>query len=161
LAWLACCCSFLQLPASLVSVVLGHVALVHIQRSEGRLSGMPLAIIGLVLGYPAVLLSVAMLVLPHTGMMERFAKQAEEAAARPPQSGKEALQRVESRIGTGKEGVALGNSPAARAIAEKFSERMQALREENFTKSRPGISLSGGKFITWCELRPGQCALVA
>jgi Domain of unknown function (DUF4190) len=159
-AWLACCCSPVMLPMSIVSVVLGHVALVNIHRAQGRVTGLPLAIVGLVLGYPAILLSSVMLVLPFTGIMEKAKRQADEAAARPPQTAKEALQRVESQIATAKEGVAHGNSPAAKDIAQKFSQRMHALREEQFTKARPGISLSGGNFITWCELRPGQCALV-
>src|SRR4029077_17969013 len=56
-AWLACCCSPVMLPKSIVSVVLGHVALVNIHRAQGRVTGLPLAIVGLVLGYPAILLS--------------------------------------------------------------------------------------------------------
>jgi len=43
-----CGCAFV---GSLVAIVLGHVALAEIKKSEGRLGGRGLAIAGLVLGY--------------------------------------------------------------------------------------------------------------
>jgi hypothetical protein len=38
---------------------------------------------------------------------------------------------------------------------------MKTLREVFFSEEkRKGISLSDGEFITWCELREGQCAFI-
>jgi hypothetical protein len=70
------------------------------------------------------------------------------------------LDDVEDQIRTDSGGIAHGNSDEAKALAQAFSELMQTLRDELFTKRDGGLSLSGKKFITYCELRPGQCAFV-
>jgi len=51
LASLICGVLFLFVPAAIAAVVLGHIALVTIKRSAGRLAGQGMAIAGLVMGY--------------------------------------------------------------------------------------------------------------
>jgi hypothetical protein len=158
LGWATCCCGFLMLPLTMTSVGLGHVALLQISRSQGQLSGKPLAIIGLVIGYCGMVLSIGMIVLSFSGQFEQFKKGRDNDA--PPTTAKAALERIESNILSDRNGIGQGNTDEAAALATRFSERMQALRELHFTKGRNRISVSGGKFITWCESRPGQCAFV-
>ncbi|HEY1424734.1 MAG TPA: DUF4190 domain-containing protein [Candidatus Acidoferrum sp.] len=64
LASLICGILFLCAPASIAAVVLGHLALVDIKRSAGRMSGQGLAIAGLVMGYLGIgLIAIYMVVM--------------------------------------------------------------------------------------------------
>lgn len=45
-----CFCPF-AVPLPLIAIVLGHLAVSEIRRSQGRVTGMAVAIVGLVLGY--------------------------------------------------------------------------------------------------------------
>lgn len=137
---------------SLVGIVLGHVALVRIGRSQGTLSGGGLAIGGLVIGYPMFLLGamfVALSFMPRTPV-----EPIDENAP------SERLKAAERKINTDNEGIAHGNSPAAKALAEKYARTMKELREVLFTKGKGGMSLSGGNFVTYCELHDGRCAFI-
>ncbi|MGI8980227.1 MAG: DUF4190 domain-containing protein [Pirellulaceae bacterium] len=139
---------------SLVGIVLGHVALVRIGRSQGTLSGGGLAIGGLVIGYPMFLLGAAFFALsfiPHEPVEHK------PFDANAPS---ERLKAAERKINTDNEGIAHGNSPAAKALAEKYAKTMKELREAFFTKGKGGPSLSGGNFVTYCELHDGRCAFV-
>ncbi|HSC46180.1 MAG TPA: DUF4190 domain-containing protein [Candidatus Acidoferrum sp.] len=54
IASLVCGVLFLCAPASIAAIILGHLALVDIKRSAGRMAGQGLAIAGLVMGYVGV-----------------------------------------------------------------------------------------------------------
>lgn len=54
IASLVCGVLFLCAPASIAAIILGHLALVDIKRSAGRMAGQGLAIAGLVMGYLGV-----------------------------------------------------------------------------------------------------------
>jgi len=54
IASLVCGVLFLCAPASIAAIILGHLALVDIKRSAGRITGQGLAIAGLVMGYLGV-----------------------------------------------------------------------------------------------------------
>ena len=150
----ACCCFPVTLPAALVSVVMGHIALIQINRAGSNVSGKALAAIGLVTGYLGVLLSggvmAAALLAPEP--------KPDVATGVPTASSN--LDAAENKIRTDADGIAHGNTDEAKALAKAFAELMQTLRDELFTKREGGISLSGKKFITYCELRDGQCAFV-
>jgi hypothetical protein len=142
---------------SLAAVVLGHIGLVHINRSQGRLSGMGLAIAGLVLGYPLLLISGIMAVPFFSGMREGFNNAA--ASAGDPAAGR--LSAAERKIISDSQGVAQGNSPEAIALADKYSKIMKSLREALFTEEQKrAVSLTDGNFVTYCELRAGKCAFL-
>lgn len=72
----------------------------------------------------------------------------------------ERLKAAERKINSDNEGIAHGNTPEAKALAEKYAKTMKELREALFTKGKEGISLSGGNFITYCELHDGRCAFI-
>lgn len=56
---------------------------------------------------------------------------------------------------------AKGNSPEAIVLAKDFSRVMKSLRDDFFTPAKKGdVSLSGGEFITWCELHEGSCVFL-
>jgi hypothetical protein len=54
IASLVCGVLFMCAPASIAAIVLGHLALVDIKRTTGRMTGKGMAIAGLVLGYAGV-----------------------------------------------------------------------------------------------------------
>ncbi len=154
--FICACLPYLTPIVALTGIVLGHVALVKISRSRGTLSGGGLAIGGLVLGYPVLLLGLmfsALVFLP---------KPQNVPVAKPldPNSPSERLKAAERAISTDNAGIAHGNSKEAKALAEKYAKTMKTLREAFFTKSKGGLSMSGGNFVTYCELHDGRCAFV-
>lgn len=154
--FICACLPFLTPVVALVGVVLGHVALIKIGRSRGTLSGGGLAIAGLCLGYPALLLGVLISSLA-------FLPKSERTTASVPidrNSPSERLKSAERAINTDSNGIAHGNSPEAKALAEEYAKTMKALREALFTKGKGGPSLSGGNFVTYCELHDGRCAFI-
>ena len=67
---LVCGLLFLFFPASIVAIILGHLSLVEIKKSGGRLEGRGLAIAGLVLGYAGIvfipfILIIAAIAIPN------------------------------------------------------------------------------------------------
>jgi len=67
---LVCGLLFFFFPASIVAVVLGHIALSEIKKSGGRIGGQGLAIAGLVLGYAGIvfipfILIIAAIAIPN------------------------------------------------------------------------------------------------
>jgi hypothetical protein len=156
-----CCCPIAPLAGlvgSLGSIAAGHLALSQIHHSQGRYRGRELALVGLVIGYPALLLSGAI-----TAFFV-YALVSDKPNDNPPrvyQPGEEELSQVEQQIVSVSNGDAQGNSPEAIALAKNFSDKMKTLREAFFTEEqKKGISLSDGEFITWCQLQEGKCAFV-
>jgi hypothetical protein len=146
------CLSYLTPIVSLAGIVMGHIALVRIARSGGTKSGSGLAIGGLVIGYPMFLLGLmfwAILLMPRP---KPVPIDENSPAAR--------LNAAEGKINSDSDGIAHGNTPEAKALAEKYATTMKSLREAFFTKGKKGISLSGGNFITYCELHDGRCIFI-
>ena len=148
-----CCCAFLSIPSSLLAVVTGHLSLIFMNRPNSGLAGKPAAAIGLISGYLGLLLSVGFMVM---GLMAPEP----DPNAGPAPSRHSNLNAAELKITSDNNGVAHGNTPAAIELAKTFSDRMKQVRDDNFTKGGKGISLTDGNFVTYCELRPGQCAFV-
>lgn len=150
----ACLC----IPALLLSlsaVVGGHVAIVRINRSQRTLTGLGAAIAALVLGYPMLLLCLALAPSFVTGLIEGMNEATENSAASDP------LAEAERKILTAGDGAAHGNSPEAIELAQQYSTALKALREAAFTKrDKPGLSLSRGEFVVYCQLSPGKCAFL-
>src|SRR4029079_18438369 len=67
---------------------------------------------------------------------------------------------VENAIRTDNRGIALGNSDKARQLAAVFAQKMEEIDKKAFTETNSKIKLSGGHYVTWCELREGRCAFV-
>lgn len=157
---MACCCFPIAIPAALLSVVTGHTALILINRADSYLTGKPIAALGLVTGYLGLILSGGFVIMGlFTDRKEADAPADEEpAVAAVTANGN--LNVVEDKIRVGSRGIAHGNTEEAKALAQQYAEAIQVLREEMFSEGNDGISLSGGKFITYCELRPGMCAFV-
>lgn len=67
IAPLGCCCSIFSASVSLLggtaAVIMGHIAMVQIDKNPGVNSGKEWAIVGLATGYPAILISMGWLFL--------------------------------------------------------------------------------------------------
>jgi Domain of unknown function (DUF4190) len=58
---ISCCCVFtapLSILGGVAAVIMGHIAMVQIDRNPGAQSGKEWAIVGLATGYPAILISL-------------------------------------------------------------------------------------------------------
>ncbi len=141
---------------SLVAVVLGHIAQVQIGRSAGRLTGWGIALAGLILGYLGLLCYVAYFGLAFSGAMNANRGIVAGGAA----YNRSPLDDVESAIDTDSKGIAHGNDDQAKKLAERFAQIMEQKHDESFTKVKTRIQLSGGHYVTWCELHAGRCAFV-
>ena len=145
-------------------VITGHVARSNIRRSGGTLGGARYALTGLILSYSWLALSAATFAFFLTISIQEANKQqvkpdpitaeSQEAGGKTPQ---QRFQAAELDIISDSEGVAYGNSADAIELARKFGEMMAEIREEMFTEDDGGISLSGGNFITYCELSESSC----
>ncbi len=148
------CCAPISIPVALVAVVVGHVAMSQINRSEGTLTGKGLARTGLIVGYVSLLLSAVSI----TWMIGQIRNAEPGVDNRPPE--KIALAAAESAINTDSRGRAHGNSARAKELAEAFASVMEEIDKEAFTDTKAKIKLSGGHYVTWCELQKGRCAFV-
>lgn len=146
------CIVFLSMPASLTAIVLGHLARRDIRQSNGTKTGGLVAIFGLLLGYGMFFVSSAILALvflaPRSPSQENGPRELV------------GLRLAETKIVTDADGAAHGNTPEAKQLAERFATVMEAMHDTAFTKTKAKIKLTGGHYVTWCELRPGQCAFV-
>jgi len=152
---LSCLC-IPTIVLSLTAVVLGHIGLAQTSRSYDRRSGKGLAIGGLVLGYLLLLVSGLCAIPFFAGLGSGGSAPA--AATNP---AKQRMDAAERKIIGDSDGTAHGNSDEAIRLAIQFATTMKTLREELFEADRKGaISLTGGNFVTYCELRPGKCAFL-
>jgi hypothetical protein len=154
--FLICCCN-LSLLTSTTAILLGHIALIQISRSDGALSEKGLARIGLAMGYVILISNVGILAFAflYTPQQQPVAKSssAKTIAA-------DTLRDAELKIIGDSAGVAHGNTPEAKILAERFAVRMKELRDIAFTESTNKIQLTGGNFVTYCELHPEKCAFL-
>jgi hypothetical protein len=155
LAPLLSCLCIPTILLGLISVGTGILSLYKINTSDGRLKGLPLAVVGLALSVPVLLLSLFM----APGFFSGLAAARVKPMSDSPQA--DALRAAELKILSDSEGVAHGNSPEAQVLAERYAETMKELREVLFTPDKKkAISLTEGNFITYCQLSRGKCALV-
>ncbi len=162
---LLCLCG-ISLISSLAAVVTGHLALLQIGRSAGRLSGRGAAVAGLVLGYVLFAASLGLWAVfgpsLYRGWRNAERPTADARTAAAPESAAQRLLAAEMRVLTrGGEENFSGNSPQAKQLAQKYCQSLQAMREAEFSAGRSRVfSLTAGEFIVYCELHPGRCAFI-
>ena len=108
---------------SLLAIILGHIAVVKIGRSQGQLLGRWQAITGLVLGY--ALLPLSLYLTPgffSSPNPEVFDFSREMAF----------MQSAEDKILTSSGGSIHGNSPQAKQLAQKFGDQFDTLIQSRF-----------------------------
>ena len=159
---LLCACG-LSLFTSLGSIVTGHLALGHIQRSSGRLTGTRLAKAGLAGGY--AMLVGTILTWAFVGI--RFLREPHDTApqtAGGPQettarTADDRLRDAEHRVLSPRSGVtATGNTDEARHLAADYARSLKLMRDMLFTEGRKRVfSLTDGEFIVHCERSPRRC----
>lgn len=157
--FLAC---FASLLTSLIAIVTGHVALYSIKRSGGRLVGRGLAITGLAFGYLMMLFTVgAIAYIANLDTSNPTTSYYAENGSKT-ESSQDRLNSAEMMVTADSRGqIAFGNNEHAKAIAGNFANSMKTISEQAFTRTRkPVIQLSGGNFLTYCELQPNSCALI-
>ncbi|MCR9118022.1 MAG: DUF4190 domain-containing protein [bacterium] len=134
--------------ASLSAVVMGHIALFSIWGSEGRRSGTPFALGGLIIGYPVLLISGVMAPFYFSAIME----------ANDPSTPRGALNLLEEQITSDRKGTFHGNNEEAKEMAKEFSEVMGDMRDVLLGEQEVSeLSLTKGEFVTYCELQHDRC----
>ncbi len=149
----------LSIFTSTVAIVTGHIALYKINRSAQQLEGRVLAIIGLVFGYLSMGLSIAVLIF----LLTRPPSNANgDSLANITNTPKGRLDSAELSVMSGSNGeIGHGNNALAKEIATKFAREMKRADEMVFKSNRkPGIQLSGGEYLTHCEIHEGTCAFI-
>jgi hypothetical protein len=72
-----------------------------------------------------------------------------------------AFDAANEQISVHHDRVAFGNSDKAIAVADKISRSMKTMREVAFAGGKKnGLSMSGHEFLSYCELRDGQCIVM-
>jgi predicted esterase len=147
---LGICFCYPTLIGSAIALLLGHVSLIRIWRSGGKQWGSVWAVLGLLIAYPLFGCGVIWLLLPAWPKLP-------EAQRTPAQI---RLSEAETKIIGDSQGIAHGNSPRAKEMAETFSVSLKELREKLFTESKSKLKLSGGNFVVYCQLEQGRCAFI-
>ena len=170
LACLTICIFFFSIPLAITAIILGHVGLSQIRKNKPQMEGGWQAITALATGYSALLLSITIFCLAV--MLPRLVPPNDPRWARnKADSGQEdgpfsisastsaAFSSAESEIAS-KQGkpAGRGNSPEAIKLATEYAERIKELSDEAFTSNgRPLLQLSGGEYLTFCELHEDRC----
>ncbi len=154
------CLCYTSFVTSLAAIVTGHIARSSIRRSGGTTTGSGVALGGLILGY----LTFAVTAVGLVGTIYLF-QQTPAVSTGPTQTASvptaaSALQDAEHKILSDDDGVALGNTADAQALADKFAAAMESQDQAFFTETEAKIKLSGGHYVTWCELHTDRCAFV-
>lgn len=152
----------LSLLTSIAAVVTGHKSLSQIKQSNGRILGLGMARVGSGLGY--TLMAATILIwggLYANYLIRMNTKTHRETAVNATSDPSEILSAVEMDVTSDDHGTAFGNSEQAVELAKDVTRSLTRMNLMFFTQSDgKGLSLSGGHFITHCELRPNQCAFV-
>lgn len=152
------CAAFTSLLTATAAIVTGHIAQVRIRRSAGALTGRGFCLAGLVLGYLSLLVTVLVLAGIYFRLSGRDSTEPVAVGSHLP--GAAALAAAERAVTSDNDGYALGNSAEARELARQFADEMETLDQALFTQTDAVFKLSGGHYVTWCELRDDQCAFV-
>ncbi|MFO1093256.1 MAG: c-type cytochrome domain-containing protein [Planctomycetaceae bacterium] len=76
------------------------------------------------------------------------------------QPGEAALAKAEGLIVGDSRGTAHGNTPAAQELARQFALVMEEVDKKAFTDTNAKFKLSGGHYVTFCELQHDYCVFV-
>ncbi len=156
---LLCFCG-LSAVSSLGAIVTGHWALANIRRAAGTLQGRTQAIVGLILGYVMMVVTIGVFAFIKPAVQDALNREQQQAAARRPTADNR-LREAEMRVLTGStEDTATGNSPIAKTLAKDYAEALTTMRRNLFTKAQDGFSLTQGNFVVHCELAPQSCAFI-
>ena len=72
-----------------------------------------------------------------------------------------AFDAANEQISVHHDRVAFGNSDKAIAVADRVSRSMKTMRQVAFEGGeKNGLSMSGNEFLSYCELRDGQCIVI-
>jgi len=140
------------LVTSLMAIVLGHVALVAIRNSGGSVLGRGRAIVGLVLGY--IFLPISLWMTPGYFRMPA-------PTILPPEMRNMSDAEDKLRAKTGE--LTYGNSPAAKRLAQEFSEQLSGVINESIVRQENSGDLKelDHTLPVFCQLGEDQvCFLV-
>lgn len=166
-ALITVCVFFISLPLSIAAVIMGHLGYSAVRKNQPYLEGGWQAVTALVVGYTALTISsmIALLFfvgprfLPDpnnngTGIGELAS--GEDGGRFSPER---ALRAAELMIATKQDlPPGRGNNPDAVRLANNYAEIMKRASDEAFTRSgKPIIQLSGGEYLTYCELHEDRC----
>lgn len=147
---LGICFCYPTVIGSGLALLLAHVAMFRIWRSGGEQWGAVWAGLALLVSYPLFGLGVLWLIIGQLPRSPEIPRSPEQIA----------LSAAERKILGDAKGVAHGNSPRAKELAESFSARLKELRDDFFTDSKTKIKLSGDQFVTFCQLEQGRCVFL-
>ena len=138
--------------AAILSLIFGTISLVGIAKSKSKIKGKWFALIGIVCSVYSLWVAVQMVISIGKDMAE--ANQLNNA---PPSAFKQAERNI---LVANQDQYFFGNTPEAEALAANLSRHFKEVREQHFTSSGNGLSLTDDQFLTHCELHEDTCAFL-
>ncbi|MEM7475460.1 MAG: zinc-ribbon domain-containing protein [Planctomycetota bacterium] len=139
---------FFFIPASLLAILTGHLAL-----SQSDRAGRVMARFGLGAGYASLVIAVGIFAVLFQGNRLGVG---EQAAAN-----KDRFDAANRKISSSSRAIASGNTEDAKELASRYGQLLKSASDAAFTGgSDSGVDLTDGKFLTHCELHPESCAFL-
>ncbi len=139
--------------AGAFALIFGIVAFCSITFSKREVKGKWFAIIGIACSVYSLWMAVQLFTSMREDMHE-YQKQKESVPL-------SAFEKAEKNIRVAnQDDYAFGNTPRAKALARDVATRFKLVREEFFSKTDRGLSLTDGQFLTHCELNEDTCAFL-
>ena len=166
---LGICTCISPMVTSILAIVLGHISLSKIKKSNGRLLGRGNAIAGLILGYIFLPLSIGLTFLYYSAVanMPEPGSRMGPGANRGPAANRASaaslgLADAELKLSGAKEGFTTGNTPEAHELAKTYSEKLSFLIQNTIVEKRRDVEKSvDDRVIVNCQLNDDSvCFLV-
>ena len=143
----------LGIITGILAIVFGFIGLSAVSKGQGRIKGKGMAWTGI---------TSAILAFVIYGFF--VAKVAKENANMPEgeRNARAALSNAQTKVLTDNQGKAHGNNAEAKLLAEEFSSTMKTMHSAFFEREgdAPKVSISGGEFVTFCQLSDEGCAFI-
>ncbi|MEP4077495.1 DUF4190 domain-containing protein [Haloferula sp.] len=137
----------------ILAIIFGCIGISAVSRGQGRVKGKSMAWTGIIAGVASYIIY---------GIF--IANSVKNAAATPQtqRDAQSALSAVHTKVMSNRNGTAHGNTPEAKQIASEFSSSIKTMHSAFFEREgdEPAIRLSGGEFVTFCQLSEKGCAFI-
>lgn len=139
---------------AILSIIFGVIALLKVKKSPDRFKGAWLAKGGVALSCLSLIAAAAVAVK----MREIIEREGGATGDRVKTKFELAEDSIRSMRG---DQIGFGNTEHAKELAAALGERMKVLRDAAFSsKAKSEFSLSGGEFLTHCEMTENTCAFI-
>ena len=137
----------------ILAIVFGCIGLSAVSSGQGRVKGKGMAWTGILSAISAFALH---------GLFIAYMASKEADLPERERNAKSALSAAQTKVMTDSNGTAHGNTRRAKELAKEFSSTMKTMHSAFFEREgdAPTVSMSGGEFVTFCQLSDQGCAFI-